>query len=189
VMAHCHTDEGAQRCIELGIRTIEHGSLTQPDTAAKIAAAGKYVVPTLAAGELIASSAEKLGLPASAVGKVEEVNRASLEAVAACAQAGVKLGLGCDLHGHEFVMRQGRELYLRGQVQPAIEVLRSATSINAEIVGMEGALGCIAPGALADLILVNGDPLSDLSLFEDAHRNVTLVIKDGMVEHDRRALH
>jgi imidazolonepropionase-like amidohydrolase len=185
VMAHCHTDEGARRCLTLGVRSIEHGSLIRPDTAAMIAEAGAYVVPTLSAGQLIAEKAEALGLPASAAVKIRRVNEMSLSAVEACARAGVKLGLGCDLHGHEAVATQGRELALRGEVQPAIDVLRSATSINAEILQMKGRLGVIASGALADIILVDGDPLKDLSVFTHSARTVAMVMKGGRVARNR----
>ncbi len=185
VMAHCHTDDAARRCLRLGVRTIEHGSLIESETAAMIAAEGAFVVPTLSAGELIAENAASLGLPASAADKVRDVNRKSLEAIEACAAAGVKLGLGCDLHGHEFVKTQGRELLLRGEVQPAIDVLRSATSINAEIVQAKGKLGVIAPDALADMIVVDGDPLQDLSLFVHSSETVALVMKGGRVVRSR----
>jgi imidazolonepropionase-like amidohydrolase len=186
VMAHCHTDEGARRCVELGVRTIEHGSLIEPETARMIAAAGAYVVPTLSAGELIAENAEQLGLPASSTQKVREVNKRTREAIRACVDAGVKLGLGCDLHGDIFLQTQGRELLLRGQVQAPLDVLRSATQINAEIVQRKGDLGVIAPGALADMILVDGDPLSDLSVFVTSAESVKLVMIDGKVRRDRR---
>jgi len=185
VMAHCHTDVGARRCVELGVRTIEHGSLITPETAKLIAEAGSYVVPTLSAGELIAKNAADLGLPASATQKVREVNKRTLEAIEACVKAGVKLGLGCDLHGDIFLQTQGRELLLRGQIQRPVDVLRSATSINAEIVQRAGELGQITPGALADLILVDGDPLSDLSVFVESAKTVRLVIIDGKVRRDR----
>jgi imidazolonepropionase-like amidohydrolase len=185
VMAHCHTDAGARRCVELGVRTIEHGSLITPETAKLIAEAGSYVVPTLSAGELIAENAADLGLPASATQKVREVNKRTLEAIEACVNAGVKLGLGCDLHGDIFLQTQGRELLLRGQIQRPVDVLRSATSINAEIVQRAGDLGQITPGALADLILVDGDPLSDLSVFVESAKTVRLVIIDGKVRRDR----
>ena len=184
-MAHCHTDAGARRCVELGVRTIEHGSLITPETAKLIAEAGSYVVPTLSAGELIAKNAADLGLPASATQKVREVNKRTLEAIEACVKAGVKLGLGCDLHGDIFLQTQGRELLLRGQIQRPVDVLRSATSINAEIVQRAGELGQITPGALADLILVDGDPLSDLSVFVESAKTVRLVIIDGKVRRDR----
>jgi imidazolonepropionase-like amidohydrolase len=185
VMAHCHTDDGARRCVELGVRTIEHGSLIEPGTARMIAEMGAYVVPTLSAGELIAGHAAELGLPASAADRVREVNEASLRAIEACVAAGVRLGLGCDLHGHEFVRTQGRELMLRGEVQPALDVLRSATSINAEIVQMKGELGVIAPGALADLILIDGDPLADLSVFVRSAETVAMVMKGGRMVRSR----
>ena len=185
VMAHCHTDEAAQRCIRLGVRTIEHGSLIGSDTAKLIAQAGAFVVPTLSAGELIAENAERLGLPASAAEKVRQVNTRALEAVEHCARAGVKLGLGCDLHGDEFVRTQGRELFLRGKVQPPLDVLRSATSINAEIVQAEGELGVIAPGAKADMIVVEGDPVTDLSVFIHSSETVAMVMKGGRIVRSR----
>ncbi len=185
VMAHCHTDDGAARCVDLGIRTIEHGSLIGAATATKIAAAGVFVVPTLSAGQLIGANVGALGLPLSAAEKIMAVNRRALEAVEACAAAGVKLGLGCDLHGDKFLQTQGRELMLRGQVQAPIDVLRSATSINAEIVQMQGKLGVIAPGALADMIVIDGDPMTDLSVFEHSSRTVRLVMKDGRIARDR----
>ena len=186
VMAHCHTDEGARRCIRLGVRTIEHGSLIEPQTAALIAKAGAFVVPTLSAGELIAENAKELGLPSSATEKIRQVNARTLEAVKACADAGVKLGLGCDLHGDAFLQTQGRELFLRGQVQRPVEVLRSATRVNAEIVQRSGVLGQLTPGALADLILIEGDPLADLSVFINSAQTVRLVMIAGQIRRDRR---
>jgi imidazolonepropionase-like amidohydrolase len=151
-----------------------------------IAKAGTFVVPTLSAGRLIAENAAVLGLPASATQKVRDVNKRTLEAIEACVHAGVKLGLGCDLHGDIFLQTQGRELLLRGQVQAPVDVLRSATSVNAEIVQRAGELGQIIPGALADLILVDGDPLSDLSVFVESFNTVKLVMIDGKLRRDRR---
>lgn len=185
VMAHCHTDDAARRCVALGIRSIEHGSLIAPETAGIIAAAGVAVVPTLSAGVLIAQKAEALGLPASAAGKIRSVNAASLSAVQACARAGVRLGLGSDLHGHDALTGQGGELALRGEVQPAIEVLRSATSGNAAILRMEGRIGAIRPGAFADILLVEGDPLADLGLFAEPARGLAMVMKGGRVIRSR----
>lgn len=186
VMAHCHTDEGAARCVALGVRTIEHGSLIKEATAKLIAEAGNFVVPTLSAGVLIAGNAKELGLPTSATEKIIAVNQRTLEAVECCAAAGVKLGLGCDLHGDAFLQTQGRELMLRGEVQAPIDVLRSATSVNAEIVQRKGERGQVTPGALADLILIDGDPMTDLSVFEHSSQTVRLVMLGGAVRRDRR---
>lgn len=99
----------------------------------------------------------------------------------------MRLGLGCNLHGDAFLQQQTRELVLRGQVQKPVDALRSATSVNAEIVQMQGRLGQITPGAFADMILLAGDPMTDLALFDDPLRNILLVVKGGRLARDRRA--
>ena len=95
------------------------------------------------------------------------------------------MGLGCDLHGHENLKTQGRELWLRGQIQKPIEVLRSATTINAEIIQMKNKLGTIKENAFADLIIIKGDPLKDLSIFIQSEENILLLIKDGEIKNSR----
>ncbi len=72
------------------------------------------------------------------------------------------------------------ELALRGEVNTPIQVLRSATSINAELLQMDGQLGCIRPGAYADMLALNGDPLKDLGLFREPQINIPLVMKGGV---------
>ncbi len=182
VMAHCHTDEGANRCVDLGIRSIEHGSLIKAKTAKRIKKNNVYVVPTLSAGELIAERAKDLGLEDETLQKVKEVNKLRNKAIEYCHKAGVKLGLGCDLHGREYLKTQCRELLLRSQVQKPIEVLKSATSINAEIVQMENKLGVIKENALADLIIIKGNPLNDLSIFMNSKENLLFLMKGGLIK-------
>lgn len=181
VMAHCHTDHGAKQCLEVGIRSIEHGSEVHEHTAQLIAEAGVFVVPTLSAGYNIATYGSELGLPPSALDKVKEVQDGALRALETNARAGVKLGLGADLHGHRFHERQAFELILRAEIQKPIDVLRSATSINADLLQMSGQIGVVAEGAYADLILVEGDPLADLSMLVEPQQNMPLVMKGGRV--------
>jgi len=71
------------------------------------------------------------------------------------------------------------EFKIRGEVMPAIDVIRSATLIGAEVVRQEGKLGTIAPGALADMIVVDRDPLKDLGLFQDAGKHLPAIVKGG----------
>jgi imidazolonepropionase-like amidohydrolase len=97
----------------------------------------------------------------------------------------VKLGLGTDLGGHAFHPLQGGELELRGRVEKPIEVLRAATSVNAEILQKSGELGRIAPAAFADLLLLDSNPLEDLGLFRDP-AGIPVVMKAG--EFVRNAL-
>lgn len=115
-------------------------------------------------------SAARGGEPPAAGGrhKLAQVADHAAESVALCGRAGVKLGFGTDLFG-DLRGRQADEFAVRGRVQSAIDVLRSATSVNAELIGHAGRLGTVRPGALADLILVDGNPLEDLSVLQIPH--------------------
>ena len=88
------------------------------------------------------------------------------------------MAYGSDLLG-ALEDEQTGEFKIRGEVMPAIDVIRSATLIGAEVVRQEGRLGVIEPGAFADLLVVNGDPLKDLGLFQDGGPNLTAIMKAG----------
>jgi imidazolonepropionase-like amidohydrolase len=92
----------------------------------------------------------------------------------------VKIGLGSDLLGQEFHRLQGGELALRAEFNRPIDVLRSATSVNADLLQMSGQLGCIQPDAYADLLVTKGNPLRDPGLFRDSLANVSLIMKGGV---------
>lgn len=179
VMAHCHTDDAVRRCIGLGVRSIEHGTHIKTATAQLIAARDAYVVPTLSVANIVRQHGQALGMPAASLEKMKGLYEQMATSVDVCARAGVKLGLGTDILGQEFQDLQGAELGLRGEIQAPIDVLRSATSVNAALLQQSGQLGCIAPGALADLLVVEGDPFRDLALFRNARSTIPLVMKDG----------
>lgn len=182
VMAHAYTAESIARAVACGVRTIEHGNLIDAATAKKVAAAGAYVVPTLVTYEALAAFGAE-ALPPSGIEKLNVVRAGGLQAIEHCRRAGVKLGFGTDLLGpmHPW---ESREFGLRAQVEKPIDVLRSATSINAEILQQTGRLGAVSTGAKADLLIVEGNPLADLSIFEDPHRTLRAIIKDGRVVKD-----
>lgn len=180
VMAHSHTDESSLRCSQFGVRTIEHGTLIHRDeTARALAANGTFVVPTMAIVDVLQKNVDRLRFSSEMKDKIDRVGDAMARSIEVCQRAGVKLGLGTDLLDHAFHPMQGGELALRGRVSPAIEVLRSATSVNAEILQQSGRLGCIKPGALADLLVLEGDPLADLGLFDEPLQNIPIVMKGG----------
>lgn len=181
VMAHCHTDEAARRCVGLGVRSIEHGSDVQPDTAKLIKQKEAFVVPTLAVTYVLKTHAKELNLPPMSLEKINNLYERILGAIETCTRAGVKIGLGADLLGLKFHALQGMELKLRGEVSSPLDVLRSATSINADLLQQSGKLGCIRPGALADIIILNFDPLRSLEPFAHPEQNVLLVIKGGQI--------
>lgn len=180
VMAHCHTDERARACVDLGVRSIEHGTEIHAQTASMIAAADTYVVPTLSVIKVLCDHGGDLGLPPMALEKIGNLFETALQSVSNCAEAGVKLGFGSDLLGdyHSF---QNNEFLHRGEIQKNIDVLRSATSINAKLLRMESELGCIRENALADMIIVKGNPLEDLGVLASPEKNISLIMRDGEI--------
>src|SRR5262249_32861977 len=149
-----------------GVRTIEHGNLIDSAAAQLLAARGGYLVPTLVTYEVMRREATRANLSPFSVAKLERVLAAGLRSIDIALSAGVKLGFGTDLLG-EFHAYQAEELLLRERIQGPRAVLASATLVNAEILGQTGRLGVVAPGALADLIAVEGNPLKDLRLLQD----------------------
>lgn len=179
VMAHCHTDEGAARCVECGVRTVEHGTLIHRDETARLIAAHQaFVVPTLSVIDALQRHSEAAKIPRESVEKVKSLGDAAYRAIEVCRRNGVKLGLGTDLGGHAFHPLQGGELELRGRVEKPIDVLRAATSVNAELLQKTGQLGRIAPEAYADILVLDSNPLADLGLFRDPRR-IPVVMKGG----------
>ncbi len=179
VMAHTHTDDAARRCADYGVRTIEHGTMIhKSETARVIAERGAFVVPTLSVIQALLKSSP-LPLDAAKAAFVRECYGMMLHSIEVCRRAGIRLGLGCDLLGTQFHPLQGGELALRGEVESAVDVLRSATSINAEILQQAGQLGCIAPNAYADILVLEGNPFTDLGLFREPLKNIRIVMKGG----------
>ena len=178
VAAHAYTAAAITRAANAGVRTIEHGNLLDAASAALLAARGAYLVPTLVTYEVMRREAPRARLPAFSVAKLETVLEAGLKSVEMALAAGVKLGFGTDLLG-DFHAYQSEELAIRSRIQSPHAVLKSATAVNAEILGQSGRLGLIAPGALADLIAVDGNPLDDLNLLQDQGRHLAVIMKGG----------
>jgi len=180
VTAHCHPDGAIRRCIELGIHCIEHGTMISEETAAFAAARGTDIVPTLAVISALSQHGARLGYPPESLEKLAEIAPTALTGVERMMKAGVRIGFGTDLIG-ELDRHQCIEFTLRREIMSPFEILRSATSVNADIIRAGNRIGRIAPNYLADLIVVDGDPLDDVSLFTEDGRNVPLVIKGGKI--------
>ncbi|WP_069267200.1 metal-dependent hydrolase family protein [Paraburkholderia nodosa] len=181
VMAHAYTPESMQRAVRCGVRTIEHGNLIDAPTAALMAEHGAYAVPTLVAYEALHLEGERYGLPPESAAKIDIVREAGLQSLEIFKRAGVKMGFGTDLLGPSHRM-QSDEFTIRAQVLTPGEIISSATTIGAEILGMTGKLGRLAPGAYADVLVVDGDPLRDLSCLGGQGDHIPLVMKGGHVE-------
>jgi imidazolonepropionase-like amidohydrolase len=184
VSAHCLTSESTRRSVEFGVRCIEHAALIDAETASFVAERGAYVVPTLSVLFSLVESGLGMGLPPDRIDDVRRIYEESIDALDLMRSAGVKVAFGTDLLAG-FYTQQCREFELRRDVFTPVEILRQATSVGAEILMQEGKLGCIEPGAHADLIVVDGDPLEDISLLAADGRNLDLIMRAGEVVKNR----
>ena len=178
VAAHCHPDEAVRRSVELGVRSIEHGTLITPDTARLVAEKGAYVVPTFATMSALAEDGAELGVPQVNLDKLNSIIDQAVGGLEVMRDAGVKMAFGTDLLAQQHT-RRGIEFTLRAEALDPIDILRSATSVSAELVGMEDLIGCVRPAAYADLVVVDGNPLENLDLLASDGADLPVIMAAG----------
>ena len=183
VTGHAYTAAAVNRGLEAGVGCIEHGNLMDASSVALFRSTGAFYVPTLAAYATLAAEGLDHGFPADQHAKVYEVLDAGKAALELAHRAGLPIVYGTDLLGGMH-RRQLTELTLRAEVQPPADILRSATTVAARLLGLEGQVGVVAPGALADLLVVDGNPLERLELLTDPARNLRLVMAAGRVHRN-----
>lgn len=179
-MAHAYSPASIARAVKLGVRTVEHGNFLDEAAAQDMARAGAFLVPTLVVYKRAVEHAAEIGISAFHLEKAREVLAVGPRSLEIAARAGVKIGFGTDLFRapKEY---QCEEFLIREAVQKPLDILRSATLVGAEIVGLEGQVGRVAKGYLADLIALDGNPLQDLGLFQGQGRSIPLILKAGKV--------
>jgi imidazolonepropionase-like amidohydrolase len=159
-------------------------SLIDQATADYVAERGAFTVPTMAILFGLLEEGESLGLPKASMEKLKRFGDSTLLTLEMMKRAGVRMGLGTDLLG-SLHMRQSTEFTLRAKVLPAIDVLRSACAVNAEILRETGKLGCIREGATADILVVDGNPLEDISVLGSGGDRLSIIMREGRF-HKRR---
>ena len=140
--------------------------------------AGAYLVPTMATYVMISKMGSQLGMSSDFIRKINQALDKAESSLAIALAKGLKIGSGSDLLG-PMQINKGLELELQSRVMGPMGALIATTRTNAEIIRKEKDLGTIETGKLADFILVKGDPLKDMSLFQNYHENITLIIQDG----------
>jgi len=184
VMAHAYSPRAIIRAVQSGVRSIEHGNLIDAAAAREMARHDAFFVATLVTYDSLFREGAALGWPQAMLDKLDRVKDRGLESLRIAKSEGVAIGFGTDLLGpmHD---DQSNEFLLRAQVLSPIEVLQSATSINARILRREGQLGVLARGAVADLIVIDGDPSQDLALLTDNGAHIPVVMKEGRFFRNR----
>lgn len=177
VVAHAYSPEAIVHSVRNGVRSIEHGNLLDGQSAREIADGGAFLVPTLAAYDAMERRGAGLGLTPVSQAKNREVLDAGRRAVQIAREAGVRIGFGTDLMG-PLEDEQLLGLRLQAEVDGTLAVLRSATSVNADLLG-RGDLGRIAIGAAGDMVILDGNPLERPAVLWAASSRRT-VIKAGI---------
>src|SRR5690349_2952448 len=177
VAAHAHGAEGIKRAVRGGVRSIEHGSLMDDEAIQMMAAAGTFLVADVYNGDYIAETGRQQGWRADVLRKNDETTQAQRDGFTRCLAAGVRIAFGTDagIYPHGYNARQFADQVRCGQ--SPLEAIRSATLHAAELLRWDGRVGRVAPGYLADLIAVPGDPVRDIGRLEEAG----FVMKDGAV--------
>lgn len=184
VSAHVYTDKAIRRAVECGVLSLEHCNLIQPETARLAAKAGAIAVPTLVAYEGLALEGERFGLSKEAAAKIETVRKAGLESLAIMRDAGLPMAFGSDLLG-ELQKYHTMEFEILARVLTSAEIIRSATLIGAKLCKLEGEIGVIAPGAQADLLIVDGDPYADITLLAGDGAHMSAIMRGGRFYKNR----
>ena len=178
VAAHAHGDEGMQRAIRGGVKTIEHGTLMSDETMALMKQFDVYLVPTITAGKSVSEKAKIAGYyPEVVVPKALNIGPKIQNTFGRAYKKGVGIAFGTDagvfVHGEN-----GKEFgYMVEAGMPAIEAIQSATLTNAMLLKMDTQLGQIKKGFLADIIAVNDDPTQNINTME----TVVFVMKEGKI--------
>lgn len=181
VAAHAYTPESITRALNAGILTIEHGNLIDRDAARLAAQKGAFVVPNLVTYWALDNAPN---MPSYIKEKNGLVLNAMTGALKILKEENVKIAFGTDLIADMHPL-QSQEFKLRAQVFSPLEILRQATSINGALIDLSGPLntygklGVIEAGARADMILIDGNPLDDISVMTRPHAHFSLIMKDG----------
>lgn len=185
VMTHTYTREGVLRAIENGVLSIEHGNLLDEETLRLMQQKGIWLSP-----QIMVFKNEIKGLNDEQKKKYDEVTKGTDNLFAMARKIGYeKLAFGTDIvTDPNTLLRMNEEFVHRTKWFTPAEILCQATSVNAELMALSGKrnpypgkLGVIEEGAYADLLLVNGNPLDDISILTKPEENLAVIMKDGKI--------
>ncbi len=180
VAGHAYTSRAINRGLEAGVRSIEHGNLMDASSIPLFQRHQAFYVPTIVTYYALAARSRQGLLPAEIAVKLEEVISGALAALEMAHAAGLPIVYGTDLFA-DLHDQQLQEFTIRSEIQPPADLIRSATVTAARLLQREGQLGVVAPGALADLLVIDGNPLEDIAVLTTPQRSLRLIMKDGQI--------
>ena len=180
VAGHAYTSRAINRGLECGIRSIEHGNLMDASSIPLFRKHEAFYVPTIVTYQTLARKSREGRLPADIDVKLKEVIDGALGALEMAHAAGIPIVYGTDLFA-DMHDQQLQEFVIRSEVQPAADIIRAATTTAAQLLRMAGDVGVVTPGALADLLVIDGNPLDDIAVLTTPHRSLQLIMKDGQI--------
>ena len=180
VMAHAYTSRAINRALKCGVKSIEHGNLLDQGSVDLMLDGDRFLVPTLVVYHALVQEGTEAGLSADMVQKTWEVLDAGLDALKLAYQQNVNIAFGTDLLGimHR---RQLEEFKLRSPVVANDDLVRQATCNAARLFNMEDQIGQVKEGLLADLIVIDGDPLDDITALTTPETSLKMVMKEGQI--------
>ncbi len=179
VLSHAYSDTAVRNAIEAGVRSIEHGNLIREPAAQAIKNADAFLVPTMITYEMIYREGKRYGIGDHQIQKIDLARQQSVQGLTYAYRAGCKIGSGSDLLG-DMMTQRAVELELKAQVMTPMETLLSATKVNAELFRMSDRIGTVERGKYADLIVVAGNPLRNLRVFQNPD-SLRLIMKGGRI--------
>ncbi|MDD3446314.1 MAG: amidohydrolase family protein [Zavarzinia sp.] len=183
VMAHAYSAAAIRNAVKAGVRSIEHGNLIDEEAAVELREAGAWLVPTLATYEALWRHGKEYGIPPFQLEKVDAARESGLRGLEIAYRLGLKIGSGSDLLG-AMVKYQPLELELKAEVMKPMDVLIATTRTNAELMRLDRKTGTVETGKWADLIVVDGNPLEAINLFQSPEK-VPLIMKQGKTFKNR----
>jgi imidazolonepropionase-like amidohydrolase len=184
VCAHAYTPQAITRAAKAGVRTIEHGNLIDDASAKLMAEKDMFLVANLITYFEMKKHAAEYGMNSDMLAKNDLVIEGAMKSLEICKRHAIPVAYGTDLLG-QLQVAQSDEFLLRARVLSPADIIRSATTIGARVVRMEGKLGCLKAGAFADLLVVDGNPLKDLALLGDQGKHLSLIMKAGHLYKNR----
>jgi imidazolonepropionase-like amidohydrolase len=188
VASHAQGRNGIINAVRAGVDTIEHGTYIDEEICGEMAERGTFLIPTLSIINKIATEAGSYGMSAWALKKAAELNKVAVTTFNIALERGVRIACGTDFSGAS-PMRHGEnaiELMLMVQAgMSPYNAISSATKVAAEALGIQEHTGTLEKGKCADILVVDGDPLQDVSILKDKGR-IRMVIKEGRMLVENR---